>query len=257
MSALSVLAVAAHPDDIEIMMAGTLLLLKDRKCELHHFTVANGCCGTIKYPKDDIVKIREKEGRSAARVLGAVFYRSLTDDFTVLYTESLLRKVAAVVRKSRPDIVLLPSLQDPMEDRVNAARLGVTAAFVLGMPNFETDPPVPPLDMDTVLYHTLPHGLCNSLGQRIEPGLFVDIGPVLDAKTDILGLHKTQKDHFDKSQGKDSYLFAMQDEGRQVGMRSGVFTHAEGWQRHSRLGFSSKDTDPLSEILGPDRVKSA
>ena len=41
------LAVAAHPDDIEFYMAGTLLLLKKAGCEIHYMTVANGSCGSI------------------------------------------------------------------------------------------------------------------------------------------------------------------------------------------------------------------
>ena len=41
-----VLAAAAHPDDIEFMMAGTLLRLGDAGCEVHLWTLANGCCGS-------------------------------------------------------------------------------------------------------------------------------------------------------------------------------------------------------------------
>ncbi|HUU58478.1 MAG TPA: PIG-L family deacetylase, partial [Phycisphaerae bacterium] len=41
------IAVAAHPDDIEFMMGGTLLLLGLAGCELHYMTVANGSCGSV------------------------------------------------------------------------------------------------------------------------------------------------------------------------------------------------------------------
>jgi LmbE family N-acetylglucosaminyl deacetylase len=43
---MKVLAAAAHPDDIEFMMAGTLLRLKDAGCEIHLWNLANGCCGS-------------------------------------------------------------------------------------------------------------------------------------------------------------------------------------------------------------------
>ena len=40
-------AVAAHPDDIEFVMAGTLMQLADAGYELHYMNIANGCCGSI------------------------------------------------------------------------------------------------------------------------------------------------------------------------------------------------------------------
>ena len=43
----TVLAIAAHPDDIEIFMSGTFMLLKEAGYELHYMNVANGCCGNI------------------------------------------------------------------------------------------------------------------------------------------------------------------------------------------------------------------
>jgi LmbE family N-acetylglucosaminyl deacetylase len=43
---MKVLAAAAHPDDIEFMMAGTLLRLKDAGCEIHLWNLANGCYGS-------------------------------------------------------------------------------------------------------------------------------------------------------------------------------------------------------------------
>jgi hypothetical protein len=48
----------------------------------------------------------------------------------------------------------------------------------------------------------------------------------------------------------DSYLKTMDDLSRAVGRMSGAFEHAEGWRRHSHLGFSSTDTDPLAAALG-------
>ena len=47
--ARTILAVGCHPDDIEFMMAGTLLLLRDRGCDIHYMNVANGNCGSVVY----------------------------------------------------------------------------------------------------------------------------------------------------------------------------------------------------------------
>ena len=48
----------------------------------------------------------------------------------------------------------------------------------------------------------------------------------------------------------DSYLIACDDLSAEVGAMSGKFKYAEGWRRHSHLGYSAKDTDPLAEALG-------
>jgi hypothetical protein len=53
-------AIAAHPDDIEFMMAGTLLLLKRAGYEIHYMNVANGSCGTAALPKEQIIDIRRR-----------------------------------------------------------------------------------------------------------------------------------------------------------------------------------------------------
>ena len=58
-------AVAAHPDDIEFLMAGTLILLGHAGYELHYLTIANGCCGTAEHTHDEIVCIRSAEARAA------------------------------------------------------------------------------------------------------------------------------------------------------------------------------------------------
>ena len=45
-------AIAAHPDDTEFQMAGTLILLRDAGYQIHYMNIGNGCCGTVEYAKD-------------------------------------------------------------------------------------------------------------------------------------------------------------------------------------------------------------
>ncbi|MFH1942370.1 MAG: PIG-L family deacetylase [bacterium] len=249
MTKRTVLAVAAHPDDIEFMMAGTLILLKEKGCSIHYFTLTNGCCGSAELSKKEIVRIREEEARAAARFLGATFHPSLVDDFQIFYSDGLIRKVAAVVRECRPEILLVPSLVDYMEDHSIAARIAVTAAFVRGMPNYETDPSVPPISNGVVVYHALPHGLKDPIRRSVLPELFVDIASVIDRKVEMLRLHASQKEWLDRSQGMDSYVETMREMSRTVGEMSERFRFAEGWRRHSHLGFADEDADPLSGLL--------
>ncbi|GAG25017.1 unnamed protein product, partial [marine sediment metagenome] len=67
-------AVGAHPDDIEFMMAGTLLLLREAGYELHYMNLGSGSCGTAELSREDIIRIREKEARAAAVLIGAIFH---------------------------------------------------------------------------------------------------------------------------------------------------------------------------------------
>jgi len=85
----------------------------------------------------------------------------------------------------------------------------------------------------------------------VRAGQFVDIAPLLARKRQMLACHRTQKEWLDVSQGLDAYLNEMESMARQVGRMSGRFELAEGWRRHSHLGFArSADVDPLGDLLG-------
>ena len=141
--------------------------------------VANGSCGTATLSKDDIVAIRTQEARTAAASIGAIYHPSLVDDIEIYYNPSLVAKLCALVRRVNPEILLLPSPQDYMEDHMNTSRLMVTAAFCRNMKNFPTDPPTPPVDNRMALYHALPWGLRDQLRNLIHAEFYVDISSVL------------------------------------------------------------------------------
>jgi len=243
-------AVGAHPDDIEFMMAGTLLLLGEAGYELHTMNLCNGSCGTAIEDRESIILRRTEEARQAAKTLGATFHEPLVDDIDLFYERGVLRRLGALMREVKPSVLLVPSPDDYMEDHMNAGRLAVTAAFCRGMRNFPTDPQRPPISEDVTLYHALPWGLRDSLRRPVHAGSFADITSVMATKRAALACHKSQKEWLDASQGLDSYLITMEDMARQVGTMSGRFEYAEGWRRHLHLGFCAEDADPLAEALG-------
>lgn len=245
-----VLAAVAHPDDIEFMMAGTLLLLKQAGAEIHMWNLANGSCGSARYSKEEIIRLRAQEAQNAARVAGATLYPALFDDLAIFHDAPSLARVAAVVREIQPTIVLTQSPQDYMEDHQNACRLIVSAAFARGMPNFAAIPAQPPYDSPVAVYHAMPAGLCDNLRHPVAPDIYVNIAEVLAVKRRMLAEHRTQKEWLDVSQGMDAYLTEMETLSREVGRMSGCFLYAEGWRRHSHLGFGPVDFNPLSELLG-------
>lgn len=251
MGQLVAMAIAAHPDDIEFMMAGTLLLLKDAGAQIHMWNLANGSCGSMVHSRDEIIGIRMREAEESAKVAGAINHPPLVNDIEILYTTDLIREVASRIRQVKPSILLIPSAEDYMEDHMTTARLAVTGAFCRNMPNFDTDPPTPICDNNMTIYHALPYGLRDGLRRRIRPGQYVDISTVVDTKKSMLEQHRSQKDWLDKSQGVGSYTSDMVRMAQEVGIMSTCFDLAEGWRRHSHLGFSAApDADPLAELLG-------
>lgn len=243
------MAVGAHPDDIEFAMAGTLVILKERGWQIHYMPIANGSCGSVTMSREDTIATRSRESQDAAASIGAAYHPPLVDDIEILYEQPLIRKLCAILRQVSPEILLLPSPQDYMEDHMNASRTMVTAAFCRNMPNYLTDPPTKHIENEMCLYHAMPYGLHDQLRNPVRPDFFVDTSAVIERKQKMLACHVSQKQWLDESQGVGNYLNAMLDMSERVGRMSGRFRHAESWRRHSHLGFGPEGFDPLCEAL--------
>jgi LmbE family N-acetylglucosaminyl deacetylase len=217
----AVLAVVAHPDDIEFIAAGTLLLLGEAGWGVHYMNLSGGDLGSMTTDREETRHIRAAEGRAAA-----------------------------VVRRVRPRIVLTHSPEDYMEDHMNTARLAVSAAFARGIPHYVTDPAEPAYAGDVTVYHGMPHGLRDGLRRGVTPDVIVDTTAVHDGKRRALAAHVSQKSWLDATQGMGSYLDAGDEMSRAVARMAGRDGHGEGWRRHLNLGLSTRDDDPLTEALG-------
>lgn len=245
----SVLAIAAHPDDIEFVMAGTLMRLASCGWQVHYFNVANGCCGSMDLNREQCAAVRLQEAQAAAALIPATFYPPICDDLDIFYTRETLSQVAAVVRQAKPRIVLTHALVDYMEDHQNAARLAVGGAFTRGMPHYFTNPEVENYAEDVAVYHAQPHGNRTPLGELVVPTHFVNVSDLLERKREMLSAHASQSQWLDDTQRISSYLTAMQDLNREVGRLSGSFDLAEGWRQHIHLGLSRPGFDPLRDAL--------
>ncbi|MDQ3843326.1 MAG: PIG-L family deacetylase [Bacteroidota bacterium] len=245
------IAIAAHPDDIEFMMAGTLLLLKKAGYEIHYLNLSLGNLGSVVHNADTISNIRLQEAKKATEIMGAYFHPPLCNDLEIFYDLTTLQKLAAIIREVQPTIVLTHSPADYMEDHTNTCRLVVTAAFARGMPNFATIPTREANQHDCTVYHALPHTLRDQLRRRIIPGALVNTTSVYEIKLEALRAHQSQQNWLDVSQKTNSYLQNMENISLEVGRMSQRFKHAEGWRRHLHTGFCSPDADPLKD-LGED-----
>jgi LmbE family N-acetylglucosaminyl deacetylase len=79
------LAVFAHPDDMEIVASGTLLRLRRAGYEIHCLALANGCCGSSVYGREETVSVRRAEALAACRLAGFTRHESLVNDAEVFY----------------------------------------------------------------------------------------------------------------------------------------------------------------------------
>ncbi len=246
----SVLAIAAHPDDIEFFMAGAMLQLGKRGWDLHYVNLCDGSRGSTVLGPAECAATRLQEAKDACEVLSAKFYPPIYPDMEAAYTTENLKKVAAIVRMAKPSIVLTHPPVDYMEDHTIACRLAVSAAFAHGMPNLVSDPPVD-VFMDPVsVYHCQPVGHETPLGEPVRPHFLTDDTDVVQQKVQALACHASQKQWLDESQGQDSYLQTLRDVSAEMGQLSGGrFEYAEGWRRHSHWGFCGPNDDPLFDAL--------
>src|SRR5437763_17105510 len=123
------IAIAAHPDDIEFMMAGTLVLLKQQGYDLHYLNLSCGNLGTTEYNAGTIKKIRLEEAKRAANILGAYFHTPFCNDLEIFYDDKILRELAAIIREVKQTIVLTHSTVDYMEEHNNKSRIVLTVFF--------------------------------------------------------------------------------------------------------------------------------
>ena len=252
----TVFAVAAHPDDIEFNMAGTLSLLAKAGFEPHMMNLSRSSLDSNELPESEIASIRRQEAERSAAVIDAIYHPPIADDLLILYDERLLREMVAVVREIRPTIVLLPSLNDYMEDHTNTARLVVTACFSRAMRHFRSIPPRDACEQDVCLYHAQPHLNRDGMRQLVVPSLFVNVTDEVDTKRTMLGCHESQRQWLDETQGLDDYLESMRHSAAEVAQMSGQtgWEYAEGFRQHSHIGFSAIDRDLLTEVLGDQLV---
>lgn len=250
------LALFAHPDDVEFTSAGTLELLRRNGFETHYADLADGCCGSMTEGREAAAARRWEEARAAAHTLGATPHPPLFHDLGLFYNETSAARVAALVRRIQPNVILTHALRDYMEDHMTTARLACHAAFVAGIPNYRTNPEEEPYQAPRAVYHALPHGLRYPAdGRRAYPAFYIGIDDVLETKRDALACHASQKEWLDQTQGMDAYLTVMESFAATLGGEAGHAQYAEAFTRHLPIGLADEDYRPLEDSLA-DRLRN-
>jgi LmbE family N-acetylglucosaminyl deacetylase len=237
----TVLAVGAHPDDVEILCAGTLALLHAKGWNIECTTMTPGDCGSATRNRADISAIRKKEAASSAALLNGNYRCLECDDIFIVYDRPTLLKVITLVRQVKPEMVFTMSPEDYMIDHEVTSALVRTACFSAGMKNIDTDG-IEPIPSIPHLYYVDPMEGKNALGSVIRPTTVVDISSTMGRKEQMFLCHESQLSWLTTHHGIDDYVESMRTLSTRRGKMIGV-RYAEGFRQH--LGHAYPQTNLL------------
>lgn len=190
---MKVLAVGAHPDDLEILCGGTLARYVEEGHEVVMCHVTKGDRGSFEYTSEEVTAIRHEEAREAARIAGAEHVSLGISDGEVNASDPAQRLlVVDLVRESRPDLIITHSTGDYMADHNEVSRLVFDASFLSSLPLLETAKPAHPVVAPIYYMETV-------AGLGFTPTEFVDVSSTIEKKVQMLEAHASQlrwlKDH--------------------------------------------------------------
>lgn len=253
-----ILAVGAHPDDIEFMCSGTLLLLGEAGFELHVATMTIGDLGTKDRLRPEIAEIRQAEAGSAAERLGAQYHYVGFHDFCIFDGDESNRRVAALLRDVDPWLVITHPPMDYVSDHELTSRLVRNACFSAIIPNYHTInySLAKPLSKVPYLYYAQPAEGTDIYGQPVVPDFYVDIADQISRKEELLACHDSQRSWLRSYHGMDEYLETMRRWSGEMGKQATRYSDkdiefAEGFRQHRGHAYPSDNI--LAELL-EDRV---
>ena len=233
---LDILVMAAHPDDAELAVSGTIVdaVAKGKKVGIVDFT--RGELGTRGTPE-----IRLAESAEATKILGIQVRENLglADGFFQNDRESQL-KLIEVIRKYQPDIVLANALEDRHPDHGRAAKLISDAAFLSGLVKIQTtlNGVAQAAWRPTQVFHYIQ-------SRNLTSNFVVDISAHMDKKMESILAHSSQ--FFDPNSTEpntfisgNSFLEFVKGRAKELGQQIGV-DYAEGFISNKIIGVKSFD----------------
>ncbi len=183
---MNVLAISAHPDDVEIACSGTLAKCVKRGDRVVVCHLSTGNLGHVIIPPDELTKIRAAEAERAGKMAGIEVIGGMFDDIDIYDNNKAARdKVIDVIRYANPDFIITHNPDDYMPDHTAVSRLVFDASFGATIPNYKTKQSgvaklVPIYYMDPLA------------GVNFQPTEYVDITEEIDLKIRMLECHESQ-----------------------------------------------------------------
>lgn len=215
MSEIDILAIFAHPDDVELAVGGTLLKMKSLGYKTGALDVTRGEMGTRGTPDG-----RAEESREAARVLKLDVRENLElPDGHVWLTEETRTKLVRVLRRLRPKVVLTHQFDDPHPDHNHIVQLVREASRLASMQKYDGDFGQERIDVPAIAHSVFSY--------RVLPSFIVDISEFLESKMEAIRAHASQ---FHNPESKDletrlsekGFLVMLENRSRYFGSLIGV-----------------------------------
>ncbi len=239
---LHILAIGAHPDDVELGAAGTLLKHLRQGHPIGILDLTEGELGSR-----GTAATRYKEAREASEVLGIATRHNLKlrDGFFENNEASQL-KVIEILRHCQPDIVLVNAYYDRHPDHGRASQLVEDACFLSGLKKVETT------YEGKAQAHWRPSRVFHYIQDRyITPDFVVDISDTFSQKMESVKCYTTQFSNQDEDStvtyiSHPGFLENIESRARQFGHSIGV-AYGEGFCSRAQLGLRD-----LDQMLYPD-----
>jgi len=184
---MNVLAVGAHPDDIEILCAGTLALYARQGHKVFMAAFTSGNMGDTQIKPDKLAEIRKAESKAAAAVIGAKLLWPAVTDELVFPNETQRRVMIELLREADSDIIITHSPHDYHPDHCYVSQLVFDSYFQKGLPHIPGQIlPACRFAQSHVYY------MDTIAGIGVSPTEFVDVTEVMDIKRKMLHCHKSQ-----------------------------------------------------------------
>lgn len=240
---LDVLAIGAHPDDVELGCSGTLIneIKKGKKAGIIDLTEGElGTRGTV--------QTRYAEAKESARIMGISVRENLKmRDGFLINDEANQMKLIRVLRKYQPEVVIGNILEDRHPDHGKAGWLIYDACFLSGLRQISTKD-----DEGNEQEKWRPKMLLHYIQDRFyEPDIIVDVSEVWEQRMEAVRAFKTQ--FYDpNSKEPETYLSspdfidALTARARLLGKRIGV-KYGEGFLSKKALGIRDLDALVLVE----------
>lgn len=234
MSQIDILAIGAHPDDVELSASGTLLKHRAMGYSTGIIDLTQGELGSR-----GTKETRKEEAEVAARILGLTERVNLkmADGFFA-HSEENLKLIIEQIRRFKPQIVLLNAVSDRHPDHGRGGKLASEACFLAGLRKIETTWNGEPQEAHRpqAVYHYVQD-------RYLQPDFVVDVTDFVEQKFDSIKAYKTQFWDPDSTEpktpisGEEFFEFLrgrMAEFGRNMGVR-----YAEGYTVERIIGVNS------------------
>jgi LmbE family N-acetylglucosaminyl deacetylase len=226
----TILAIHAHPDDIETFGAGALIYLKSQGCQIIMATMTAGECGSATGNSTETGPTRRQEAAVAAAIIDADYQCLGLPDLGVFNDDASRRATTELTRAAQPDIVITAPPNDYHPDHEATSQLVRDACFAASAPAYQTGSTAP-LTAIPHLYFMDPTGPRTRDGAPAPAEYGIAITPFVAVKRLMLQAHESQVVWLQRQHGIDSFTASMEAQAARRG-RDFKVAFAEGFRQY-------------------------